>query len=236
MPSEQFWAIVPAAGTGSRMQSDKPKQYLLLQQQTVLMHTLNRLLSHPQISGLVIAIAKDDPWWSSLEIPADWPLLIAEGGQQRSGSVLNALDRLAGEQVGDPWVLVHDAARPCLRHADINHMIRSLATDEVGGILAMPITDTVKRATMDGRVAETVPREALWRAATPQMFRLQQLRQALRQAIAAGINVTDEASAMEYLGYQPKLIAGHADNIKITLPQDLPLADLFLQQQGGSNL
>lgn len=234
MPGEQFWAIVPAAGTGSRMQSDKPKQYLPLQQQTVLMHTLNRLVSHPQISGLVVAIAEDDCWWSALDIPADWRLLIADGGQQRAESVLNALDRLASERVGDPWVLVHDAARPCLRHADIDQMIDRLATDEVGGILAIPITDTVKRASLDGRVAETVPREALWRAATPQMFRLQQLRQALKHAIADGISVTDEASAIEYFGYQPKLIAGHADNIKITLPQDLSLAELFLQQQSES--
>ena len=231
--TDAVWAIVPAAGNGSRMQADRPKQYLSLHDQPVIMHTLERLVSHPRIAGVVVAVAEDDPFWQTLPIPASWPLHCARGGAQRADSVLSALNLLNQLTGSDPWVLVHDAARPCLRHQDIDLMLAALSQDPVGGILGVPVTETVKRVDSQNRIVETVSRDNLWRAATPQMFRLQTLIKALEQTRQAQCKVTDEASAMEYAGYQPKMVEGHADNLKITLPQDLALAALYLQQQRG---
>ena len=231
--TEQVWAIVPAAGNGSRMQADRPKQYLNLCDKPVIMHTLERLISHPQIAGVVVAVADNDPYWSLLAIPASCPLYRAAGGVERADSVLNALNFLKNIADSDPWVLVHDAARPCLRHSDIDRMLAELSQDPVGGILGVPVTETVKRVDPQNRIIETVSRDNLWRAATPQMFRLQTLLKALEQTRLAQCKVTDEASAMEYAGYQPTMVEGHADNLKITLPNDLALAALYLQQQRG---
>jgi 2-C-methyl-D-erythritol 4-phosphate cytidylyltransferase len=231
--TEQVWAIVPAAGNGSRMRANRPKQYLQLHDRPVIMHTLERLASHPKISGVVVAIADDDPYWQSLPIPKEWPIHCATGGAERSDSVLSALNLLNTMTHDDPWVLVHDAARPCLRHEDIDLMLSTLSHDAVGGILGIPVTETVKRVDSQNRIIETVSRDNLWRAATPQMFRLDNLRNALEHTRQAQCKVTDEASAIEYAGYQPKMVEGHADNLKITLPQDLALAALYLQQQRG---
>lgn len=231
--TEQVWAIVPAAGSGSRMQADRPKQYLSLLNQPVIMHSLERLVSHPQIEGVVVAVADNDPYWQQLPIPTNWPLHRTTGGQERADSVLNALNYLDKISQNDPWVLVHDAARPCLRHSDIDRMLAELGADPVGGILGVPVNETVKRVDTQNRIIETVSRDNLWRASTPQMFRLQALIKALEQTRLAQCKVTDEASAMEYAGYQPKMVEGHADNLKITLPQDLALAALYLQQQSG---
>lgn len=231
--TEQVWAIVPAAGSGSRMQADRPKQYLSLLDQPVIMHTLERLVSHSQITGVVVAVADNDPYWQQLPIPESWPLHLTTGGQQRADSVLNALNFLEKISHNDPWVLVHDAARPCLRHSDIDRMLTELGDDPVGGILGVPVNETVKRVDAQNRIIETVNRDNLWRAATPQMFHLQALIKALEQTRLAQCKVTDEASAMEFTGYQPKMVEGHADNLKITLPEDLALAALYLQQQRG---
>lgn len=231
--TEQVWAIVPAAGSGRRMQADRPKQYLPLLDQPVIMHTLRRLVSHPRIAGVVVAVADNDPYWSELPIPENWPLHRAVGGVERADSVLNALKLLKTISQSDPWVLVHDAARPCLRHSDIDRMLAELSQDSAGGILGLPVNETVKRVDAHNRIIETVSRDNLWRAATPQMFRLPTLLMALEQTRLAQCKVTDEASAMEYAGYQPKMVEGHADNLKITLPKDLALAALYLQQQRG---
>jgi 2-C-methyl-D-erythritol 4-phosphate cytidylyltransferase len=228
MLHKHYWAIVPAAGIGSRMQADRPKQYLLLHGQTILEHTLQRLAAVPGLSGIVVSLAADDPYWPHLNTPA--LVQCAPGGAERCHSVLNALDFLAGQADADDWVLVHDAARPCVRVGDIQHLIASLADDPLGGLLAVPVRDTLKRADSAGVVRETVSRADLWHALTPQMFRLEMLRQALRRALDDGLFVTDEAQAMEYCGYHPRLIAGHPDNIKITQPQDLALASLYLQK------
>lgn len=234
--TEQVWAIVPAAGNGSRMQADRPKQYLNLSDKPVIMHTLERLISHPQITGVVVAIADNDPYWPLLAIPEHWPLYRTAGGVERADSVFNALNFLKNLTETDPWVLVHDAARPCLRHSDIDRMLTELSQDPVGGILGVPVTETVKRVDPQNRIIETVSRDNLWRAATPQMFRLETLIKALAQTRAAQCKVTDEASAMEYAGYQPTMVEGHADNLKITLPKDLALAALYLQQQRGDDV
>ncbi len=234
MNNELVWAIVPAAGTGSRMQADKPKQYLELEGKTVLERTLQRLISHPRVKGIIVAVAKNDSWWGQISVQSDEPIHVIEGGVTRADSVLNALTELDNMSDGDdPWVLVHDAARPCLRHQDISHMLETLSDHPVGGILGIPVNDTVKRANSDQEITETIERHGLWRASTPQMFRLQVLKQALETAQKQQLTVTDEASAMELAGFQPMMVEGHSDNIKITLLQDLALANLFLQQQRG---
>jgi 2-C-methyl-D-erythritol 4-phosphate cytidylyltransferase len=232
MSIEQVWAIVPAAGIGSRMQSACPKQYLNLGDKPILQHTLERLGSHPAICGIVVALAADDPWWPELDLALQCELLVAPGGKERADSVLNAITTLSAHTRDNPWLLVHDAARPCLRYDDIDHMLDTLSQHDVGGILGIPVNDTVKRVDEQGNITETVCRKGLWRAATPQMFRLQLLRTVLQSAAEAGVSITDEASALEHAGYQPQMVQGHADNIKITVPQDLALAALYLQQQG----
>lgn len=230
--NQSVWAIVPAAGIGSRMQADRPKQYLDLDGKTVVEHTLQRLAEHPRIEGIIVAVAKNDPWWAQVSVNTDIPIHIVVGGAERADSVLNALIALAKMAANDPWVLVHDAARPCLRHQDIDHMLDSLMDHPVGGILGIPVTDTVKRANTENQITETVTRQGLWRASTPQMFRLNTLKDALYAAKKQQLTVTDEASAIELAGLQAMMVEGHADNIKITVPQDLALASLFLKQQG----
>lgn len=235
MSRNKVWAIVPAAGIGSRMQADIPKQYLKIERKTVLAHTLERLASHPDIAGIVVAVADHDDWWPTLNLQLSCELLVAQGGEQRADSVFNALNLLAKHTRQDPWVLVHDAARPCLRLHDIEQMLSELDSHPVGGILGIPVNDTVKRVDNNNAISETVCRQGLWRAATPQMFRLRALMQALSEAAEQGLSVTDEASAMEMAGFQPQMVEGHSDNIKITVPQDLALARLFMQQQKGES-
>lgn len=229
--SDDVWAIVPAAGIGTRMQSSRPKQYLALEDKTVIEHTLAQLASHPRIIGIVVAIANNDSWWSELTFDFSCLLYVAEGGKHRADSVLSAIKTLATKVDNDPWLLVHDAARPCLRHEDIDAMLDSLCEHQVGGVLGMPITDTVKRCDDMNTILHTVERANLWRAVTPQMFRLQTLKKALQEAKKQGITVTDEAGAVERCGLSAIMVEGHADNIKITLPQDLALAAMYLRQQ-----
>ena len=227
---QQFWAVIPAAGVGKRMGSDVPKQYLPLHGKTVIEHTLDRFLDHPAIAGVVVAISAGDEYWAELGLSMPH-LHVVTGGTERCHSVLNALDYLEGIAKATDWVLVHDAARPCLRDTDVQQLIDTLAEHAVGGLLGLPVSDTVKRTDASGRVETTVPRDNLWRALTPQMFRLGDLRQALSAALEQGVLVTDDASAMEFVGKAPLMVEGHADNIKITRPQDLPLAELYLHQQ-----
>lgn len=233
MKNDGVWAVVPAAGIGQRMQADKPKQYLMLEDKTVIEKTLSRLASHSSINGIVVAIASNDSWWTELQLNLDCELYVVEGGDTRADSVLNALQDLTQRVNNDPWVLVHDAARPCLRHSDINHMLAELSDHPVGGILGIPVNDTVKRSNDQNDIVETVDRQHLWRASTPQMFHLSTLTTALTKAKDQGMVVTDEASAIEYSGLIAKMVEGHADNIKITVPKDLALAELFLRQQRG---
>lgn len=217
-----FWALIPAAGVGSRMRADRPKQYLQLAGKTILEHTLDCFVEHPQLRGLVVSLALDDPFWPTLACAQDSRIHRAAGGRERADSVLGGLLRLvelgAGEQ---DWVLVHDAARPNLARADLDLLLGEIAEDPVGGLLAVPARDTLKRTGADGRVLETVDRAPIWLAYTPQMFRLGSLRQALADALAAGVAITDEASGLEWAGLAPRLIEGRADNLKVTRPEDL---------------
>ena len=217
-----FWAVIPAAGIGSRMAADRPKQYLQLAGKSILEHTLGCFLDHPCLRGLVVSLASEDPYWPQLPCASDLRIQRADGGRERSDSVLNGLLRLSEMGAGEQdWVLVHDAARPNLQRTDLDRLLTELADDPVGGLLAVPVRDTLKRIGADGRVQQTVDRSVIWQAYTPQMVRLQALRDALSGARAAGVAITDEASALEWAGQAPRLIEGRADNLKITRPEDL---------------
>lgn len=221
-PLPGFWVVIPAAGIGSRMRADRPKQYLQLAGCTVLEHTLDCFLDHPQLRGLVLCLAVDDPYWAQLPCADDPRIQRATGGAERADSVLNGLRRLSELGVrADDWVLVHDAARPNLSRADLDLLLAELADDPFGGLLAVPARDSLKRAGADGRVVESVDRSAIWQAYTPQMFRHAALHRALAGALAAGVAVTDESSALEWAGFSPRLIEGRSDNLKITRPEDL---------------
>ncbi|MBR9726525.1 2-C-methyl-D-erythritol 4-phosphate cytidylyltransferase [Shewanella intestini] len=217
-------AIVPAAGIGSRMKADKPKQYLMLGNQPIIAHTLDCLLTHPKIQKVIVALHLKDDYFSQLKQAKHPKLLQVNGGDERADSVLAGLKLISGNQ----WALVHDAARPCLTHQDIDALIASQIQHPQGAILAMPVRDTMKRSDKHGNILATVERELLWHALTPQLFRADELKNNIEQAIAQGVVITDEASAMEWAGVTPGLINGRADNIKVTHPDDLALAALFL--------
>ncbi|MDC8833097.1 2-C-methyl-D-erythritol 4-phosphate cytidylyltransferase [Alteromonas gilva] len=224
-------AVVPAAGVGSRMQADRPKQYLTIGDQTILEHTLLKLAAHPDITRVIVALSPGDDYFSTLAVSnAPW-LTTVNGGDSRADSVRNALSTLAD----DEWALVHDAARPCVNHDDLDQLIAMTRRPGFGGaILATPVRDTMKRAlsgaTAQPVVAHTENRDNLWHALTPQLFPAQALLQAIDSALAAGVTVTDEASAMEFAGHQVMLLDSDPANIKITRPADLPLARFYLQQ------
>ncbi|WP_264696331.1 2-C-methyl-D-erythritol 4-phosphate cytidylyltransferase [Candidatus Nitrosacidococcus sp. I8] len=226
--SPNYWVVIPAAGVGKRMGSQIPKQYLPLLGKTVLEHTINIFLDYPAIQGIIVATSDEDYWWSQY-FPIQHPKIMrVAGGKERCHSVLNSLVYLQTLANSEDWVLVHDAARPCLQQMDLNLLIKTLNNHSVGGLLALPVSDTLKRGSDQREVVVTVSRENLWRALTPQMFRFKKLHDALASAIRYGNYVTDEASAMEQAGYAPYLVEGHGSNIKITHPQDLAQAELFL--------
>lgn len=227
----RYWVAVPAAGIGTRMGHRLPKQYLPLYGKTVIAHTLDRLSRHPAIRGMVVALAENDPHWPELAIECATEMWVTTGGPERCHSVLAALQTLRRTARPDDWVLVHDAARPCVRVEDIDRLIKTLSGHPVGGLLALPVRDTIKRGDGGGRVVETVDRTGLWHALTPQMFRLGPLVGAISAALEKGDVVTDEAQAMELAGVRPYLIEGRADNIKITRVQDLALAEVYLRHQ-----
>ena len=233
-----IWAIVPAAGIGKRMQSDIPKQYLSLNGRPVLEHTINTLLKNKNISGLVIALRSDDAYFADIKINSNKPVLRTTGGVERADSVLNALKTLFQYNQFDAkndWVMVHDAVRACLKQQDIDRLVSQVAEDKNGGLLALPVRDTMKRQNVDESVtsvAKTINRENLWHALTPQYFHAASLKNALEKAQLNDKIITDESSAMEFAGFSPRLVQGHEDNIKITRPDDLRLASLYLQSQG----
>jgi len=234
-----YWAVIPAAGVGKRMLSATPKQYLPLLDKSILFHTIALFIRHPRISGIVVAISEGDEYWpevksqleAELQQEYNKPLLIAPGGKERSDSVLSALNSTSEYITEHDWVLVHDAARPCLIADDIDKLITELSEQPVGGLLGLPMADTVKLCDNHHAVQNTIDRSQLWRALTPQMFRYGLLHQALKNAQDNDLAITDESSALEILGYQPLMIEGHNENIKITLPGDLALAEQFLKNR-----
>ncbi|HYE37461.1 MAG TPA: 2-C-methyl-D-erythritol 4-phosphate cytidylyltransferase [Methylocaldum sp.] len=228
--NHRFWAVVPAAGVGKRMGADVPKQYLQVLGKPVLQHTLERLLEVDAFAGIVVALGSEDGYWPELPCARHPKIHVAAGGKERADSVLSALASLEGVATQDDWVLVHDAARLCITRGDVQELMNRLSDDPVGGILALPVTDTLKGAEA-GHIVETIDRSRIWRALTPQMFRYGMLKHALIDAAERKLIVTDEASALELQGLRPKIVEGRPDNIKITRPEDLPLAAFYLERQ-----
>ncbi len=226
----RHYALVPAAGSGTRLGASAPKQYLAVAGRPLLWHAVASLLAHPAIGRVVVVLHPDDQLFEQ----QPWAQLggriaaLRCGGATRAESVRNGLARLRDDLEDDDWVLVHDAARPCLTIELLQRLLETLDGDGIGGLLAVPVADTLKRSTADQRVARTEAREGLWRAQTPQMFRYGLLTQALDRADLA--SVTDEASAVEALGVAPRLVPGSERNIKVTYPEDLALAELILRE------
>ncbi len=230
------WAVVPAAGIGSRMSTGIPKQYLALNNKAIIEHTLDRLSQVDQVIGIMVAIAEDDDHWPQTRLPENIDIRTVPGGAMRHHSVLNALHQLRKFIPGQDWVLVHDAARPCVHPRDIGKLITCLYSHDVGGLLGIPVADTMKRVDEAGKVLESINREGLWHALTPQMFRLETLIAAIETAQKVGSAITDEASALEFIGKQPVVIAGRHDNIKVTTSGDIELAEQFLRRQEETGL
>lgn len=226
-----IYAVVPAAGVGARMGAAKPKQYLSLLGKTVLEHTLGTLLSITALQRIVVVVSPDDDYWRALPILTDPRIVVVEGGAARSQSVLNGIEALSPHCTEGDWLLVHDVARPCIERRDIMALIERLRQDSVGGILALPVSDTLKQVDQQLRITATVDRSHLWQAQTPQMFRYQLLHQALLRAKAENVVITDEASAIEWAGFSPTVVVSTASNIKITRAGDLALAAFILQSQ-----
>lgn len=225
------WVVVPAAGRGTRFGGELPKQYLEVAGWPLIAHTLDALLSHPSVSGAVVVLADDDRRWRGVESPGGKPVMTCIGGAERADSVLAGLNALPDTVRADEFVLVHDAARPNLAHADLDRLLDVGTADPVGAILAAPVRDTLKRAGDDGGIDRTEPRERLWRALTPQLFRRMQLSRALAAAHAAGVVITDESMAMERQGMRPLLVEGSEDNFKITTPADLARFEYVLSHR-----
>ena len=224
------WAVIPAAGVGKRMGTNIPKQYLPLAGRRVIDWSISKLLEHPSVNGAIVALGRDDSYWQDTEYAAHPSVERVEGGAERCDSVLNALNALGNTTDPDSWVLVHDAARPCVSAQDISALINMIEEKQmVGGLLGMQVRDTMKRTDQLNQVTATVERDQLWHAFTPQMFRLVDLKTALSKALAAGAQITDEASAMEWAGHRPMMLEGQGDNIKITRPADLELAEFYLR-------
>jgi 2-C-methyl-D-erythritol 4-phosphate cytidylyltransferase len=227
LTNSRIWAVIPAAGTGARFGGKLAKQYLPLADKTVIEHSVNKLLARSDITAIAVALHKDDEIFSSLPCANDPRVLRTNGGSDRASSVAQALMVLDEADDAD-WVLVHDAARPCVSQHDIQQLLELGCAHAVGAILASPMVDTVKRSDTSGDIAETLNRNELWRALTPQLFRFGELRDALNYCREQQFAVTDEASAIEYCGRRPLLVEGSCRNIKITYPDDLAIAAVFL--------
>ena len=224
-----YFALVPAAGGGARMGADCPKQYLPLAGRPLIRHALETLAGVPAVARVFVVLAPDDAYWDDFRWDglAERLTVLRCGGATRAESVASGLRAMRERVAADDWVMVHDAARACLTRAHVEALIDAVGDDPVGGLLAVPVADTLKEAQDNGRVMRTVPREGLWQAQTPQMFRYGLLAEALEYAPA----VTDEASAVEALGLHPKLVAADATNFKVTWPLDLRLAELILRDR-----
>lgn len=224
--SRKIIAIIPAAGIGTRMKAGMPKQYLTILGKTILEHTLSIMLNHWAISRIIVAVSKNDPYSPELSILSHEKIQLVKGGETRAESVLSALNAINEENA---WALVHDAARPCLTETDLNKLLE--INDEHGAILATPVTDTIKRSDEIGTIITTEDRSQLWQAQTPQFFRADLLKNAIYNGLAKQQIITDESSAMELAGFRPHLVAGRRDNIKVTRPEDLALAEFYLTRK-----
>lgn len=228
--SPKFWLVIPAAGVGSRMGADRPKQYLALNGKTIIERTLERLLGFNTWSGVFVALGENDSYWGHLPIAGDARISRVAGGKERADSVLNALNHILPLASPHDWVLVHDAARPLITEASVQKLL-SISHSAVGGVLAVPVSDTLKTVNSANEISATLDRRGIWQAQTPQMFRLGLLHAALTKGLSEGASITDEASAIELAGYKPLIVEGRSDNLKITRAEDLALAEFILSQQ-----
>lgn len=229
-PHPKLWVILPAAGSGSRFSKTELKQYQMIQERTVLEHTVARLNQLP-LAGYVLAIGEQDNVAKMLPFSSQEKAHFCLGGAERVNSVLNALTYLSQIASEDEWVLVHDAARPCVGLDCLQQLVNTAITNDQAAILAIPVRDTLKRVVSNFDIEETVDRSMLWQAQTPQMAKLGVLKRAIEQALQDGATITDEASALEHIGEQVSVVQGRSDNIKITYPDDLELARLILKAQ-----
>ena len=227
----KYWAVIPAAGMGNRMGTEIPKQYLRIRDRCILEHVLSRFIEIPVIERIVVVVSDNDTYWPGLDLSRHKKVTSTIGGKERYHSVLNGLQSVVNTAGEQDWVLVHDAARACVRADDIRLLIESLSNHPVGGLLGLPVRDTMKQTDTHNEITGTISRDGLWHALTPQMFRLGALKKAIKDVIDKNLEITDEAQAMEIAGFKPKFIQGHPDNIKITHKNDLPLAELYLLQQ-----
>lgn len=226
----KIWAVIPAAGSGSRFSKTELKQYQMIQGQTVLEHTVSRLNDLP-LSGYVLAISADDSVAKTLNLAQPDKAHFCVGGAERVHSVLNALTYLSQFALPDDLVFVHDAARPCVTQDCLNHLVNTAIQENCSAILAIPVRDTLKLVEQENNIEKTVSRDYLWQAQTPQISKLGILKDAIEKALQDGITITDEASALEYVGETVKVVQGRSDNIKITYSDDLELAKLILTVQ-----
>ncbi len=224
-----FHVIIPAAGVGARMENVLPKQYLPLAGKPIVSHIIQTFFNNPRIASIHLALSPQDEFWKSFTLNPESRLHIHyTGGESRSETVLNTLKVI--DVADDDWVLVHDAARPGLTANTLNRLLDTLATDDVGGLLAMPVADTVKKSNELNLIERTISRQNLWQAQTPQMFRYQALKKALTEFIGTP---TDEAEAVEALGLSPKLVHGELSTLKVTYPQDLALLEMIFEKHGS---
>jgi len=222
----KFHVLIPAAGTGNRMANVLPKQYLPIAGKPMVSHVIQVFFNNPRIASIHLALSPDDEFWRTLTLNPESRLhLHYSGGSSRSETVLNTLQEIDADD--EDWILVHDAARPGLSAELLNNLLDTLEMDEVGGLLAMPVADTLKQSQLENRVEKTVSRQSLWQAQTPQMFRYAVLKKALSSYDGTP---TDEAEAIEAIGLQPKLVQGELSNLKITYPQDLALLEALFEK------
>jgi 2-C-methyl-D-erythritol 4-phosphate cytidylyltransferase len=226
--AQRCWAIIPAAGVGRRIGSKIPKQYLEINGKAILEYSIELFSRHHYIEGIVVILADNDQDWENHAFSSNKNIITTIGGKERFHSVLNGLLALEQRLKEDDWVLVHDAARPCLETGDIDKLINSVSNHPTGGILATPVQDTMKRSGVDRVITGTVERDGLWHALTPQMFRYGKIREAIETAVENNIHITDEAQAMERMGESPLLVEGSVKNIKVTRPEDMALASFYL--------
>jgi 2-C-methyl-D-erythritol 4-phosphate cytidylyltransferase len=232
---EKFWVIVPAAGVGRRMAQAVPKQYLKVCGKTILEHSIERLLQAPSIAGVLVCVARNDELWSELGLEKNDRVKSVYGGNERMHSVYNALNYLKKElDVADRYILVHDAVRPCVSIEDIERLISKVVSEDVGGILASPAVDTLKRVDKDFTIVETIERNKCWRAQTPQMFRLSIMQKSIEVLLNRNMLASDESAAVEASGFKSMIVEGSQQNIKLTMPEDLTIIEAILNAQKGS--
>ena len=224
----KIWALIPAAGIGTRMKSELPKQYLEIDGKTILEHSLSKFLEHPSIDKVVVALHPKDNHWAKIKIANHSKIITVEGGATRAESVLNGLKAIQQQHQQEDWVMVHDAARPCLDAGSIDALIQAGNESKHGAILAIPSVDTVKLANANQTIDKTLNREQIWLAQTPQYFPVQTLADAIETGLEQGLAITDEASAIEAQGMHPALVIGTRKNIKVTEPEDMMLASVWL--------